>query len=83
MSSPVVFDGPEEVSIFRAIVIKQALRLYAKTGMKANRAYTPSAMMAAAREITGRQDLKARAYMEAADALEAWIEVAKIRRENR
>ena len=79
MSSPVVFDGPE-VSVYRAIVIKQALRLYAATGMKANRAYTPAAMMAAAREITGRQDLKARAYGEAAEALEAWIAAAKIRR---
>jgi hypothetical protein len=65
------FVGPAGVAIFRATVIEHALRLYAKTGIRANRAYTPSAMMRAATDITGRK-FKARDYLGAADAIRAW-----------
>jgi len=58
-------------TVYRAIVICNALTLYAKTGIKANTAYTPTAMMRAATEITGKK-FKARAYMEAAAALREW-----------
>jgi hypothetical protein len=67
------FTGPDQVGRYRAIVMAQALSLYAKTGMKANRAYTPSAMIAAAREITGKH-FRARAYEEAAQALRDWAQ---------
>jgi len=48
-----VFAGPKGVNAYRAIVIASALELYAKTGIKANRAYTPTAMIKAANEMTG------------------------------
>ena len=41
------------VRAFQARTIARALRLYAKTGLKPNRAYTPSAMLATASNITG------------------------------
>ena len=66
------FVGPAAVGVFRAITIKHAIRFYAKTGMKVNRAYTPSAMLRAAGEITGKT-FKRGAYTEAADALDAWL----------
>jgi len=69
------FTG-SDVNIFRAAVMASGLRLYAKTGMKPNRAYTPTAMMRAASEITGRK-FQARAYMAAAVALDDWINAAK------
>jgi hypothetical protein len=65
---PLTFTGQPQVDRFRCIVIAQALDLYRKTGMKANRAYTPRAMMTVARELTGLR-LKPRDYMSAAIAL--------------
>jgi hypothetical protein len=65
------FNGPDQVGRFQAIVIARALDLYRTTGMRANRAYTPKAMMATASRILGRT-FKPRAYQEAADALRAW-----------
>jgi hypothetical protein len=64
------FDGPAAVNVYRMTVIASALRLYAKTGMKVNAAYTPKAMMATAAALTG-QKFKARDYLGAADALTA------------
>jgi hypothetical protein len=69
------FTG-SDVGIFQAAVIASALRLYAKTGMRANRAYTPTAMLAAAKRITG-QSFKRGQYAEAADALTAYVEKLK------
>jgi len=69
------FTG-SDVNIFRAIAIASALRFYAKTGMKVNRAYTPRNMLNAAAEMTGRK-FKARDYIGAADALEALADAAK------
>jgi hypothetical protein len=62
------FVGPDAVQVFRCRAIASALRLYAATGMQANRAYTPKAMMAAATQITGVV-FKARDYAGAAAAL--------------
>jgi hypothetical protein len=47
------FNGADAVNVYRAKVIASALRFYAKTGMKVNRAYTPTAMIKAANEMTG------------------------------
>lgn len=41
------------IDVYRARVIASGLRLYAKTGMKPNSAYTPTAMLRAASAITG------------------------------
>ncbi|MBS3648827.1 hypothetical protein KEU06_09435 [Pseudaminobacter sp. 19-2017] len=66
----------EGVSVFQAITIKTALKLYAKTGIKANRAYTPKAMMTMAEKITG-QKFRARDYLGAVAGLETWIDERK------
>jgi len=65
------FIGKDAVAIYRATVIEHAIRFYAKTGMKVNRAYTPANMMRVASEITGLK-FKARDYLGAADAIRAW-----------
>jgi hypothetical protein len=56
------------VNAYAALTIAQALKLYAQTGMKVNRAYTPKAMMQMATKVTG-QKFAARDYLGAADAL--------------
>ena len=61
-----------DVSTYQAIVIKSALKLYVRTGMKANRAYTPTAMLRTAGNITG-STYKRGQYAEAIAGLEAWI----------
>jgi len=66
------FTGKAGVDTYRAIVIKQGLKMYADTGMKPNRAWTPSAMMMAASQITGKL-YKRRQYAEAIDDLDDWI----------
>ena len=57
-------------NVFRAVVIEHALRLYAKTGMKANRMYTPTNMLKAAASMTGFT-YKRGQYLQAADDLKA------------
>lgn len=59
------------VNVYGAAVVASALRLYARTGIKANRAYTPKNMIATAAKITGKQ-FKARDYLGAAKALDDW-----------
>ena len=67
----IVASTPAAIDAFRALSIAKALSLYAKTGIKVNRAYTPKAMMAAAAAITG-QRFRARDYLGAAEALTAY-----------
>jgi hypothetical protein len=61
-----------QVSLYQALAIKHALRFYAKTGMRVNKAYTPKNMIAMAEKITGKK-FTARDYMGAADALHDFI----------
>jgi len=72
MESAMVFSGQAGVATYQAIALKSGLRLYAKTGMKPNRAWSPSAMMKTAATITGKK-FKARDYQGAIAALEEWI----------
>jgi hypothetical protein len=72
------FVGREAVDVFAMAAIASGLRLYAATGMKPNRAYTPSAMMQAAERYTG-QTFKKRDYLGAADALSAKVQAEKAR----
>jgi len=53
---------------FQAAIVASALKMYIKTGMRANRAYTPKSMMRTATAITG-QSFKPRDYEGAAMAL--------------
>lgn len=67
------YVGPIAVSLFQAIVIKNGIKLYADTGLKPNRAYTPSAMLRTAGAITGKT-FKRGQYQQAIDALQEWID---------
>jgi len=48
------FNTPEQISAYQAIVIAKGCKLYAKTGMVPNRAYTATKMLKAAGSITGK-----------------------------
>ena len=71
-----MYAGPDAVATFRAYVIASALDLYAKTGIKANRAYTPTAMLRVAKEITGKT-FKRGQYAEAAAAIREWASLMR------
>jgi hypothetical protein len=71
--SATVFAGPAAVNVFVAITLKSGINLYMKTGMKPNRMWTPSAMLAKAGQITGKT-FKRGQYQQAIDALEIWID---------
>lgn len=70
----ITFTGPAGVATYQAIALKHGLALYAKAGIKPNRAWTPTAMLRLASHITG-QAFKRGQYQQAIDALEAWIQV--------
>lgn len=60
-------------NIYQALAIKHALNLYARTGRRANRAYTPKAMLATASAITGHVYRRGQ-YAAAALGLQEWID---------
>ena len=62
----------EGVPTFVAITLKSALKMYAATGIKPNRAWTPTAMLRKAEAITGKR-FKRGQYAEAIAALETWL----------
>lgn len=70
------FSGTRGVQTFRAISLKHGLKLYSKTGMLPNRAWTKGNMLATAGAITGvaykprARDSVVRAIAD----LERWIE---------
>jgi hypothetical protein len=68
----ITFSGPAQVQVYRAITLKHGLILYAKTRMKPNSAWTPTAMLKAAGQITG-QRYRRGAYHAAALDLDRWI----------
>lgn len=65
------FVGEDAVSFFAAAVLVSALRMYAKCGIRANRAYTPTNMRVAATRIT-KKSYKRTELLKAADEVEAW-----------
>lgn len=70
------FHGPDGVNLYRATALASGLRLYAATGMKPNRMWTPSNMLRAAGQLTGKA-YKRGAYVEAADDLKRWADTMK------
>jgi len=60
---------------FQALAIRHGLRLYAKTGMKPNRDWTPTAMLRVASQITGKK-YKRGDYLRAADDIKAVLDEA-------
>lgn len=75
------FVGEEAVNVFAMAALASALRFYAKTGMRVNRAYTPTAMMRASRAHLGdaAKRIGARDYVGMADALSAKVQAEKLR----
>ena len=70
------YVGEDATRAFQAIAIAHALKFYAKTGMKVNRMYTPTAMLKVATSITGKS-YKRGAYAEAGDDLQKWADEMK------
>lgn len=54
---------------YQLVALKAGLKLYAKTGMKPNTAWTPTAMMRTAERLTGKT-FKRRDYQAAISALQ-------------
>ena len=62
------------IEMYRMTVIRTALKLYIKTGMKANSMYTPGNMVQAVADKTGKTYKRGKAGMtEAFNDLEAWL----------
>ena len=59
--------------LYRAMVLRSALELYAKHKIQANRTYTPTAMLKAAGAITGFKFTRGK-YGHAIGALTDWID---------
>jgi hypothetical protein len=72
-ASGTTFVGADATACFAAFALASALKLYAKTGMKANRAYTPTAMLRAASKIT-HKTYKRGDYLTAAADVQKWAE---------
>jgi hypothetical protein len=66
-------------NIYVAISLKHGLKLYAKTGMRPNRSWTPTAMLRKATEITGRK-YKRGQHGEAAADVGRVLDVVKLLR---
>lgn len=76
-----MFAGKEEVNTFVLVALKGAIKLYVATGMKANRAYTPTNMLRKAGELTGKT-YKRGQLEQAGDDLQALYEdILKKRKE--
>lgn len=70
------FSGPKAVNVFACFTVATALKMYAKTGIRANRAYTPSRMLAFVQQQTGKR-FKRTQYLEAADYLVDWAKAQR------
>lgn len=61
---------------YQMVALKAGLKLYAKTGMKPNTAWTPKAMLATAERLTGKT-FKRRDYDAAIAALQEKLDEQK------
>lgn len=69
------FTGELGIKIYTAVAVRHGLMLYKDTGMKPNRNWTPTAMIAKAKEITRKTCIKPRGCNQAIKELNAWLEV--------
>ena len=67
-----MFVGRDGVNTYRAAALKAGLKLYALHGIKPNRGWTPTAMLRAAGQITGKT-YKRGEYERAISDLGAWL----------
>lgn len=75
-SGGTVFVGADSTALFRALTIASALKIYAQTGIRANRLYTPTRMLKSATGFTGKA-YKRGQYLEAANDLRTWAYAMK------
>lgn len=67
---------------YQILALRVAIKLYANTGIKANSAYTPSAMLATASKLADVK-FKRGQFQEAYDALSALIAMPTVKLESR
>lgn len=68
--------GKDGINLYRAITLKAALNLYAKTKMLATRNATPTAMLQMATEYTGKTYKRGQHAQAAAD-VDVWVQTMK------
>ena len=75
------FSGPAAMDVYGMAVLATALRLYAKSGIRVNRMYTPVRMMSAGRKYLGddARGIAARGYAAMAAALVVRVRDEKAR----
>jgi hypothetical protein len=72
------YAGADAVTLFRAHMIRSAIRLWLDTGLKANRAWTPTNMRLAAERITGKPYSRGKQGLwRAYDDLGIWLSTMK------
>lgn len=72
--SATTFSGPDAVRLYRAVMLRSAINLHDRTGMLPNRMFTPTNMLIAAGQITGKAYKRGKVGRAAAMAdLTAWI----------
>jgi len=72
----VSFVGPDAVNLMRAITLRRALELYARTGMLLARGVSPTQLLKIAQEYTGKA-YKRGQYDQAAQDVGTWVEAMK------
>jgi hypothetical protein len=65
--------GQTALRVYAATVLMSAIKLYIKSGMKVNRAYTPANMLATASQYTGKTYKRGQLQL-AFDDLRAWCD---------
>jgi len=70
------FEGPDGTKLFRAMALWSALKMYARHGMKPNRAWTPTVMLRMATEYTGQKYRRGQ-HNKAAEDVKLWIDAMK------
>lgn len=77
-TSSTIFVGPDATKLVQATAVKAGIEFYLKTGMKLNRAYTPTNLLAVASKFSGKTYKRGRRGLaEAAADLGAWIAAMK------
>jgi hypothetical protein len=71
-ASCTMFAGRAAVSVFQALSLASGMDLYAKTGMRPNRAWTPTAMLRTAGSMTDKT-YKRGQYAQASADLRAMV----------
>jgi hypothetical protein len=72
-----MFAGPDSVNLVRAVYLKSALTMYAKSKMLMTRNAKPTALLQMAKEYTGKTYKGKDKYTEAAEGVRIWIETMK------